>query len=123
MKAITVYPSRREVKLVQMDEPAITTPTQVRMRTLEVGVCGTDKEICAFDYGTPPDGSSGLVIGHESLMEVVDAGSGVAGFKPGDLVVPTVRRPCPHDWCDPCRTGRQDFCLTDTFPEHGIRRS
>lgn len=123
MKAITVYPSRREVKLVDIDEPAIMAPTQVRMRTLQVGVCGTDREICAFDYGTPPDGSDGLVIGHESLMEVVEAGSGVAGYEPGDLVVPMVRRPCSHDWCDPCRTGRQDFCLSGDFTERGIKQA
>ncbi len=123
MKAITVYPSRREVKLVELDEPAITTPTQVRMRTLQVGVCGTDKEICAFDYGTPPDGSDGLVIGHESLMEIVEIGSGVTGFKPGDLIVPMVRRPCPHDWCDPCRVGRQDFCVSGDFTERGIKQA
>jgi glucose 1-dehydrogenase len=41
---------------------------------LEAGVCGTDKEICAFEYGTPPVGSEQLVIGHVSLGEVVEVG-------------------------------------------------
>ena len=41
------------------------------MRMLDVGICGTDKEIVSFQYGTPPDGSPYLVIGHESLAEVV----------------------------------------------------
>jgi hypothetical protein len=30
-------------------------------------VFGTDREICAFEYGTPPDGEKYLVMGHESL--------------------------------------------------------
>ena len=88
---------------------------------LEAGACGTDKEICAFEYGTPPEGSDHLVIGHESLGEVVEIGSRVKRVKPGDLVVPMVRRPCPHDYCVACRSDRQDFCFTGDFKERGIK--
>jgi threonine dehydrogenase-like Zn-dependent dehydrogenase len=88
---------------------------------LEVGICGTDREICRFDYGTPPADSQYLVIGHESLAEVVRIGSGVKRVKPGDLVVTMVRRPCPHADCRPCRAGRQDFCFTGDFTERGIK--
>jgi threonine dehydrogenase-like Zn-dependent dehydrogenase len=44
---------------------------------LDIGICGTDKEICSFEYGTPPPGDDYLVIGHESLAEVVDLGTAV----------------------------------------------
>jgi len=88
---------------------------------LEVGVCGTDREICAFQYGTPPSGSGHLVIGHESLGEVVEVGSGVSRVKIGDLVVTMVRRPCDHDNCLACRSDRQDFCYTGAFAERGIK--
>ena len=50
-------------------------------------MCGTDHEIARFEYGTPPAGEPYLVIGHESLGEVVEVGSAVSGIKPGDLVV------------------------------------
>ena len=53
------------------------------------------KEICAFEYGTPPAASQELVIGHESLGEVVEVGPDVTRVELGDLVVPMVRRPCP----------------------------
>jgi len=122
MKAVAVAPSRREVGLVDHAPPRITSPAQVMLRMLDVGVCGTDREICAFEYGTPPEGESRLVIGHESLGEVVEVGSGVQGLRPGDLVVPTVRRPCPHAHCIACRAGRQDFCYTGDFSERGISR-
>src|SRR6266542_636996 len=89
--------------------------------TREVGVCGTDREICTFVYGSPPDGFDYLVLGHESLGEVVEVGSGVSRFKPGDLVVPSVRRPCPHADCLPCREDKQDFCYTGDFTERGIK--
>ncbi len=88
---------------------------------LEVGVCGTDAEICGFDYGgTPPAGEEYLVVGHEALGEVVEAGSSVAGLRPGDLAVPMVRRPCPLPECPACRSGHPDFCVTGRFTERGI---
>jgi len=89
---------------------------------LDVGICGTDKEIVSFQYGTPPDGSDYLVIGHESLGEVVEVGSGVSKVRTGDLVVTTVRRPCAHPDCVACRSGRQDFCYTGDFTERGIKQ-
>ncbi len=89
---------------------------------LEVGICGTDKEIVSFEYGTPPEGFDYLVIGHESVGEIVEVGGGVSKIKAGDLVVPTVRRPCPHPDCVACRQGRQDFCYTGDFTERGIKQ-
>jgi threonine dehydrogenase-like Zn-dependent dehydrogenase len=40
--------------------------------------------------------------------------------RPGDLVVATVRRPCPER-CVPCATGQNDMCITGNFLERGIR--
>jgi len=121
MKAVAVFPESKEVKLVEHDEPNISSPTEVKLRVLEVGVCGTDKEICAFEYGTPPAGSPYLLLGHESLAEVVETGAAVSRVKRGDLVVISVRRPCPHEPCVACRMGRQDFCFTGDFTERGIK--
>ncbi|HUJ10077.1 MAG TPA: glucose 1-dehydrogenase [Verrucomicrobiae bacterium] len=121
MKAIAVFPDQREIKLIDHPPPSVNKPTEVKLRMLEVGVCGTDKEIAAFQYGTPPNGSPYLVIGHESLGEVVEVGTAVRRFRPGDLVVTMVRRPCPHPECVACRQGRQDFCYTGDFTERGIK--
>jgi threonine dehydrogenase-like Zn-dependent dehydrogenase len=121
MKAVAVHPQTRTVQLVDHPEPRIERPTDVKVRILEVGVCGTDREICAFEYGTPPSGSDYLVIGHESLGEVVEVGPKVARVNVGDLVVPMVRRPCAIDECLACRSDRQDFCYTGEFAERGIK--
>ncbi|HTR97102.1 MAG TPA: alcohol dehydrogenase catalytic domain-containing protein [Candidatus Acidoferrales bacterium] len=121
MKAIAVRPAARRIEIVEHPEPALAQPTQVLMRMLRVGICGTDREICAFDYGTPPTGSDYLVIGHESLAEVVEVGAAVTGLAPGQLVVLIVRRPCGRPECVPCAAGRQDFCTTGAYRERGIK--
>jgi threonine dehydrogenase-like Zn-dependent dehydrogenase len=121
MRAIAVNPAIKNIGIIDVPEPKLTTSTDVKLRMIEAGVCGTDKEICAFEYGTPPAGSADLIIGHESLGEVVEVGAKVTRVKTGDLVVPMVRRPCPHKTCPACRAGRQDFCFTGDFTERGIK--
>jgi glucose 1-dehydrogenase len=120
MKAVAVFPGSREVKVIEREGPRLLEPDHVMLRVLDVGICGTDKEICSFEYGTPPPGDDHLVIGHESLAEVVEAGPAVERFAPGDLVVPSVRRPCPDPGCLACRRGHQDYCYTGHFTERGI---
>ncbi|MEK6702061.1 MAG: glucose 1-dehydrogenase [Planctomycetota bacterium] len=122
MKAVAVFPRERAVRLIDIPEPRITQAGEVKLRTLDVGVCGTDREICGFHYGTPPQGSDHLIIGHECLGEVVEVGAGVTRFKKGDLAVLTVRRPCGVAECPSCAEGRQDFCYTGRFTERGIKQ-
>ena len=123
MKAVAVVPSKREVLLVDHPEPILAAPDEVKFRLLQVGCCGTDREIAGFHFGTPPVGSDHLVIGHEALGEVVEVGDKVDSVKPGDLVVPTVRRPCPHSTCRAFLHERQDFCFTGDFTERGIKEA
>jgi len=121
MKAIAVNPRKRDVGMIDHPAPEISRPTEVKFRTLEVGICGTDREICRFDYGNPPAGFEHLVLGHEALGVVTEVGDGVRHIKVSDLVVPMVRRPCPHEHCTPCRNDRSDFCTTGDFVERGIK--
>ena len=123
MKAVAVFPGSQEVKIVEREVPRLSQPDQIRARVLEIGICGTDREICSFEYGTPPRGDDYLVIGHESLAEVVEVGSAVNRLQVGDLVVPTVRRPCTHLECLACRSGHQDYCYTGDFSERGIKEA
>jgi glucose 1-dehydrogenase len=123
MKAVAVFPELKSIRVIDHPEPIMSQPTDVKLRALNIGICGTDREICSFHYGTPPKGSQHLVIGHEMLGEVIETGSGVTTLKPGDLVIPMVRRPCGHDWCVACRSGRQDFCYSGDFTERGIKDS
>ncbi len=121
MKAIAVFPERKEVKLIEHEEPQISQPQQVKLRMLDIGVCGTDKEICTSGFGSPPAGFPYLILGHEGLGEVVEVGSGVQTLRVGDLAAPVVRHPCTHSTCLACRAGRQDFCQSGDYSERGIK--
>ena len=123
VKAGAVFPAQRRVDVVELEEPILTAPTGVKLRVLEVGVCGTDREICQFHHGTVPDGADFLVLGHESLCEVVETGASVQRVRPGDLVVPRVRLPCRETHCEACRGGRPDFCSSGGFAERGIKQA
>jgi threonine dehydrogenase-like Zn-dependent dehydrogenase len=124
MRAVAVFPKERAVRVIEdHPEPGACGPREVKLRMLDVGVCGTDKEICSFEYGEPPAGSDYLVVGHESLGEVVEVGAEVGQLRAGDLVVPSVRRPCDDPSCAACRAGRQDFCYTGRFTERGIAKA
>ena len=87
------------------------------VRTLEVGVCGTDREISEGLFGVAPEGEQSLVLGHEALAVVERDGH---GFARGDLVTATVRRSCGH--CIACDQGSPDSCLTGDYSERGITR-
>jgi glucose 1-dehydrogenase len=123
MKAVAVEPRTGKTDLRDVTEPRIGSERDILIRILEVGVCGTDGGICSGGKGNAPDGDDYLIPGHEGLGEVIEAGSAVDGFSPGDLVVPTVRRPCTDQQCTPCRTGHQDFCITGDYVERGIKSS
>jgi threonine dehydrogenase-like Zn-dependent dehydrogenase len=120
VKAVAVYPQLRSVRLIDVAEPQIQRDSQVKLRILEIGICGTDRELCRFIYGTPPAGLDYFILGHESLAEVVEIGSAVADLSIGDLVVGSVRLPCNHAQCDACCAGHQDFCSSGDYLEHGI---
>lgn len=88
------------------------------METLALGVCGTDREIVAGEYGWAPAGSQRLVLGHESLGRVCKGSNG--GFRPGDLVAGIVRRPDPEP-CPCCSRGEFDMCRNGRYRERGIK--
>jgi glucose 1-dehydrogenase len=119
MRALTVAPGiANSARLDDVAEPPASDGA-VLVRTLALGVCGTDRDIVAGDYGWPPPGQKRLVIGHESLGEVKAAPSG-CGFKPGDLVVGIVRRPDPVP-CPACAVGEWDMCRNGLYTERGIK--
>ncbi len=119
MRAITVSPGiANSARLDDLPEPPLSDGT-VLVRTLALGVCGTDREIIAGDYGIAPAGEQRLVLGHESLGEVEEAPP-ASGLSPGDLVVGIVRRPDPVP-CPACAVGEWDMCRNGRYTERGIK--
>jgi glucose 1-dehydrogenase len=119
MRALTVAPGvANSARLEDVAEPPVSDGS-VLVRTLALGVCGTDREIVSGQYGWAPPGETRLVIGHESFGEVKEAPPD-SGFKPGDLVVGIVRRPDPVP-CPACAAGEWDMCRNGRYTERGIK--
>ena len=119
MKAITVVPGRPDkVQISNVPEPDRTCGSLLVEGRL-LGICGTDIDIVDKGYGSPPPGQERLLVGHESLGTVLEAGKG-SGFAPGDLVAGIVRRPDPVP-CEPCSHGEWDFCRNGKYTERGIK--
>ena len=119
MRALTVIPNRaHSAAVVEMPEP-VAGSNDLLVDGLAVGVCGTDKEIVAGDYGWAPPAHERLLIGHESLGRVRQAAAD-SGFAPGDLVVGVVRRPDPVP-CGACAHGEFDMCRNGRYTERGIK--
>jgi threonine dehydrogenase-like Zn-dependent dehydrogenase len=120
MRAFTVQPGK--ANSISLDEIPPPPPSDgaVLARALALGICGTDREIIAGEYGEGPTGRERLIIGHESLGRVEEAPPG-CGVKSGDLVVGIVRRPDPVP-CPACAAGEWDMCRNGRYTERGIKQ-
>ena len=129
MKAVAVLPGKpnsvhlREVpapKLADQPHPHVCRVPEGRsvlVRSLQIGVDATDREINEALYGNAPPGGEHLIIGHECFGQVVEVGEKVSEFKPGDYVTCTVRRP-GHSLFD--AIGRNDITSEEVYYERGI---
>jgi glucose 1-dehydrogenase len=119
MRAITVWPGvANSARLDDIPEPPLSGGA-VLVRTMALGVCGTDREIISGSYGWAPPGQQRLVLGHESLGEI-KAAPADSGLAPGDLIVGIVRRPDPVP-CPACAMGEWDMCRNGRYTERGIK--
>lgn len=121
MKAIAIVPGTTEVSLIDTDEPQIGAPDEVKIKMLQVGICGTDREEAAGGRADAPPGMNRLIIGHEMFGQVVEVGTAVTKVKAGDYGVFMVRRGCGQ--CAACTNGRSDMCYTGDYTERGIKEA
>ena len=115
MQALVTTPLKAgSTRTATVPEPE-RRPGALLIRTLEIGVCGTDREISDGEFGAPPPGETELILGHELLGVVAESGD---GFAEGDLVTATVRRSCGR--CHACGEGSPDACDSGDYTERGI---
>ncbi len=77
MKAIAIIPGTTQVSLTDIKEPLINAPDEVKIKILQVGICGTDREEASGGRAKAPAGKRQLIIGHEMFGEIVEVGSAV----------------------------------------------
>ncbi len=120
MRALTTMPGvPNSAKVEDVAEPP-RSDGAILVKALALGICGTDRDILAGEYGTPPPGQQRLVLGHESLGLVIEAPAR-CGLDQGDLVVGIVRRPDPVP-CLACAAGEWDMCRNGRYTERGIKK-
>jgi 2-desacetyl-2-hydroxyethyl bacteriochlorophyllide A dehydrogenase len=104
VKAVT-FRGAGDVRVAEVDAPALQAPTDAVLRVSSAAICGTDLHIYG---GRIPMPATGWVMGHEYLGEVVEAGEAVKRFRPGDRVVGAPFAACGE--CDDCRRGWPSQC-------------
>jgi glucose 1-dehydrogenase len=118
IRAITILPGRADsAELSELPEPP--GDGSVLVDALALGICGTDAELIAGEYGWAPPGRERLVLGHESLGRVLEAPAD-SRLAAGDLVAGIVRRPDPVP-CPCCARGEWDMCRNGEYTERGIK--
>ncbi len=80
----------------------------VLIRVQRTGICGTDLHIESWDPWAARTIHPPLVIGHEFVGEIVEVGSNVSDFGPGDLVSGEGHVVCGR--CRHCLAGRRHLC-------------
>ena len=120
MRALTVIPGQANSGMIRHVPEPPSEYGALLVQTLAIGVCGTDVEILSGRYGWSPPGRDHLIIGHESIGEILEAPD-ESGFSPGDLVVGIVRRPDPVP-CAYCAIGEWDMCRNGQYTERGIKQ-
>ena len=129
MKAVAVLPGKassvhlRDIpapRLADQPHPHVCRVPEGRgvlVKTMQVGVDATDREINEALYGNAPPGGDFLVIGHECFGQVVEVGDKVTEVVPGDYVSCTVRRPGGSLYD---AIGRNDITSEEVYYERGI---
>ena len=85
MKAIGVEPGGSDPRLLEMPRPD-PKPGEALVRTLRVGVDGTDHEVIAGSHGGPPPGEDVLVLGHEAVGVVETAPISMGAHGPDEYI-------------------------------------
>lgn len=107
MKALVK--SRAEAGLWLEDVPVPEVGiNDVLVRVLRTGICGTDVHIYDWDSWAQTAIRVPLVIGHEFVGEIVEVGSNVSDFHPGDIVSGEGHVVCGR--CRNCLAGRRHLC-------------
>jgi L-iditol 2-dehydrogenase len=112
MKAM-VLKGIRKIEIAEQPAPALQHPTDVLLKIIRVGICGSD-----LHYYTQGRIGDQIVpfpfcIGHECSGVVEDIGKQVTRFKPGDRVVVNPAVSCGT--CDQCRLGHFHTCRALRF--------
>jgi len=93
MKA-AVFHKPRNIECNEVPDPKIIKDTDVILKVTSTAICGSDLHIYNGYFPQAKD----LVMGHEFMGEVVEAGKAVKNFRKGDRVIVPFMIACGHCW-------------------------
>jgi threonine 3-dehydrogenase len=107
MKALVKSRAEAGLWLEDVPEPSIGI-NDVLVRVRYTGICGTDVHIYQWDDWAQKTIPVPMVIGHEFVGQIVEVGSNVNDFYPGDIVSGEGHVVCGR--CRNCLAGRRHLC-------------
>ena len=115
MRAMVLEKQQQPLRPAELPEPT-PGPGQVQLEVRACGVCRTDLHIRDGELSEP---KLPLVMGHQIVGVVREAGEGAMWFAPGDRVgVPWLGWTCGQ--CRYCRSGRENLCDRAKFTGYDI---
>ncbi len=107
MKALVKLRSEPGLWLEDVPEPGVGI-NDVLVRVQKTGICGTDVHIYNWDKWAQSTIPVPMVVGHEFVGEIVEVGSNVVDFHPGEIVSGEGHVVCGR--CRNCMAGRRHLC-------------
>jgi threonine 3-dehydrogenase len=107
VKALVKAESGTGLKLQDVPEPTIGI-NDALIRVTHTGICGTDVHIYDWDQWAQSTIPVPMVVGHEFVGEIVEVGSNVNDFHPGEVVSGEGHVVCGR--CRNCLAGRRHLC-------------
>jgi threonine 3-dehydrogenase len=107
MKALVKNNSKRGLWLEDVPEPQIGI-NDVLIKVNRTGICGTDLHIYNWDAWAQKTIPVPMVVGHEFVGTIVEVGSNVKDFFPGEIVSGEGHVVCGR--CRNCLAGRRHLC-------------
>jgi threonine 3-dehydrogenase len=107
MKALVKSKSAPGLWLEDVPKPAVGI-NDVLIKILKTGICGTDLHIYKWDKWAAKTIPVPMVVGHEFVGEIVEVGSNVSDFFPGEIVSGEGHVVCGR--CRNCLAGRRHLC-------------
>lgn len=117
MRAIAVERGETRPQVIDVPRPD-PADGEALIRTLRVGIDGTDHAVIEDDHGSFPPGVDHMILGHEAVGVVADPNG--TDLKAGQVVVPTVRRPPDGTDNEYFERGEPDMAPAEAYVERGI---
>ena len=108
MKAIVKTEPGPGAEMLDVPEPTITRPDQIKVRVQATSICGTDYHIYSWDRWSAGRVKPPRIMGHEFAGEVVEVGADVTSLAPGDYVSGESHWVCNR--CKQCLMNERHVC-------------